>query len=349
MVQQFVTSLRYYWKLNDRYLILLLIFLSLLFFWLYSTKHLTDVAAVNQLLNNLIQFSGIFSAIIITYLIQKVFSIREERLHRQSEIIKLSNKLTDFRRIARVLVNNRGFWDTGMRSKMDHKYKILDSFIIRNLDLPESEEIKNLKDEYFEDKLPGANMYLAMKTLVLQHYDNWQLELYDKYDYDYTYSLRILEQWKECLCANMLWYCLDYKKHAYNGCFNFFSLWRDDQDEILHLAIKINSPKYNGRTFDQQLLADLGSDFDSFYLPKLVELTYYNSTGLSPTLNFISSILILTILSGVLIPILLTSITIEFTYLLIAAFFATSILSISLFYFLFKLRRILTSEIRMSS
>lgn len=157
--------------------------LSYALFFLFREFHLTEVSAINQLLNNLIQFSGIFSAILITYVVSKVFQVRQERVERYKEIVKLANKFTDFRRIARVLVNNYGFWDKGMREKMRKEYEAIDYFTIKlwdydNQDKKYSPELKALRDKFFaEESLPGCYMYLDMKALVLDDYGNWQLEI----------------------------------------------------------------------------------------------------------------------------------------------------------------------------
>jgi hypothetical protein len=181
---------------------------------------------------------------------------------------------------------------------------------------------------------------------VLDEYHSWQLELYDRYDYDFTYSIEILEKWTGAHSGNNLWYCLDHKWNSYKGCFDFNALREHDQNEIVDLCKKINPLKYRNSKFNKDLLASVGGEFDGYILPRLHELTYYNTLGLPQSLNFLLLILFLTIISGVLLPLLATSIKVNTDLLLITSNVAVGILCLSLFYFLFKFRKILINEIK---
>ncbi len=352
MVQQFTNSFMSLRKIPEKRSIASLIVCGAVLIYLFNRFHLTKEEEINQLLNNIIQFSGIFSAILITFIVSKVFQIRQERIERRKEIVKFANKTTDFRRIARVLKNCWGFWNKDMRSKMDNYYKELNFFDVHLWDYDNEEkkyspELKKLRKEFlYEDGLQGSYLYLDMKSLVLDDYHSWQLELYDRYDYDYTYSLKILEKWSGSHSGNNLWYCLEHKWHSYKGCFDFYALRQHEQDEIVDLCKKINPQKYRNSKFDKDLLASVGSEFDGYILPRLHKLTYFNTLGLPTSLNFLLLIMFLTIISGVLLPLLMTSIKMEKEMLLITSNFAVGILCLSLFYFLFKFRKILNNEIK---
>lgn len=352
MIQQFTNGFRSFWKLNDKYILSAMFLFGIGLIYIFNEYHLTKSEEVNQLLNNIIQFSGIFSAILVTFIVSKVFQIRQERLERRKEIVKFANKTTDFRRIARVLKNCWGFWDKEMRRVMDNKYKELDFFDIHlwdydNQDKKYSAELKQLRDKFFkEEKIPGAYLYLDIKSLVLDDYHTWQLELYDRYDYDFTYSIEILEKWSGAHSGNNLWYCLENKWYDYEGCFHLNALREHEQNEIVDLCKKINPQKYRNSKFDKDLLASIGSEFDGYILPRLHELTYYNTLGLPQSLNFLLLILFLTIISGVLLPLLATSIKVNTHLLLITSNIAVGILCMSLFYFLFKFKNILSNEIK---
>lgn len=349
MIQQITSSVNSFWKRKDKFLIIFILFISYLLLEAFLKYHHKDEASLLQLLNNIFQFSGIFSAIIITYIISKVFQSRQERLERKKEIIELSNKLTDFRRIARVLTSCYGFWNSEMRKKIDRTYANLDFFDLQNWDYENQDkypETKALRKKFFEEEnIPGAYLYLDMKSLVLENSQDWQLELYDKFDHDFTYSVEILSKWTNSHSGGNLWYCLDNKWHSYKDCFDFTALREAQKEEIQHLAKKINQDKFRNRKFDNTLLADIGSDMDTFYLPRLFNATYFNSLGLSKTLNFLLTILFLTIVTGVLTPLILTAIKVSFTVLLVFSSFAVSVLCISLLYFLIEFKNILTLEI----
>ena len=352
MIQQFTNSFMSLRKIPDKRSIASLIICGAVLIYLFNRFHLTKEEEITQLLNNIIQFSGIFSAILITFIVSKVFQIRQERIERRKEIVKFANKATDFRRIARVLKNCWGFWNKDMRSKMDNYYKELSFFHVHLWDYDNEEkkyspELKKLRNEFLnEEGLQGSYLYLDMKSLVLDDYHTWQLELYDRYDYDYTYSKEILKKWSGAHSGNNLWYCLDHKWHSYKGCFNFSALRQHDQDEIVDLCKKINPQKYRNSKFDKDLLASIGSEFDGYILPRLSELTYYNTLGFPPSLNFLLLIMFLVIISGVLLPLLMTSIKVDKEILLVTSNFAVGILCMNLFYFLFKFRKILNNEIK---
>jgi len=352
MVQLITNSIKTFWNKTDKYIILLIVLFSFVLLELFINFHQTEVEALNKLLNNLMQFSGIFSAIIITYVVAKVMQIRQERFERRKEIVKFANKVTDFRRIARVLVQCYGFWDKEMRSKMDNSYKELSFFDTQikdyeNQDKIYADRIRELKNKFYEEEnIQGAFLYLDMKSLVLDDNTTMQLELYDRHDHDYTYPLDILEKWTGSHSGGNLWYCLIHKRNRYDGCFSFTALQTKHKDEILHLATKINPEKYSQRKFDKDLLADIGSDMDGFYLPRLYELTYINTSRLSPTLNFLLTVLFVTIISGVLTPLVLTSLKVDPKVLLVTSSISVSILCLSLSYFLLKFKKILNSEIK---
>jgi len=74
------------WHLIGTYFVVsLTMFLVIPYCWSHD--------AIKEAYNYLIQFSGIFSAIVITVIISKVFSLRQENFKRKEEIVHLSNKV----------------------------------------------------------------------------------------------------------------------------------------------------------------------------------------------------------------------------------------------------------------
>lgn len=352
MIQQFKNSFSYFWKLSDKYIILILILVLYILTKLFAYFPLKRIEEVNQLLNNIIQFSAIFSAILITFIVSKVIQIRQERIERLKRIVELSNKVTDFRRIASILKNSYNFWNATMKGKLDNKYKELNYFSIMLWDYDNEEnnkELKELRESYFkETDICGASLYLSVKSFILDDIYYWQEELYDNYDHNYTYSLEILEKWTDANCANVFWTCLDYKWNEYQGCFNLGAIIEDDRTKILKLCKKINPKEYSASQFDRFLIGKIGSELDGYILPMLRKLTYYNNLGLSEALNFMLTILFLTITSGVLMPLLLSSVKFEAKVVLKLSTFSATILIMSLVYFLFKFKEILKAEIKIN-
>jgi hypothetical protein len=340
------------WSNKDKYIIISMLFLTVFLLIIFYKFHLLDNNNIRQLLRNTIQFSGIFSAIIISYVIGKVLQSRQERMERRKEIVILSNKLTDFRRIARILVQNYGFWDDKMTRKVAHEYKDINSFNLRLWDYDNQEKkyppilietrSKFLKDE----EIPGAYMYLDMKTLVMDRHLPMQLDLYDDQDYNITYPFNLVEKWALAHSGNNLWYCLDHKWNSYKDCFNFRAFREYEKESIIKLAKKIDNNKYSNSEFNKDLLADIGGEMASFYIPKLYELMFNNLRPLSTTLTFLVNILFLVLFSGVLIPLILSSIEVSFNLLLIVTNLSVGILCLSLVFFLLKFKSILNEELK---
>ena len=350
MIQNFKIAFKLLWKNKNKNVIFILVCSGFVLIYLFINYQLESKSEINQLLSNIIQFSGIFSAILIIFIISKVIQIRHEKLERKKEIVKFANKITDFRRIARVLKNSWRFWDIEMRRKIDNEYEDLNFFDIKLWDYETEEsrpQLRDLREAFFkEQKIPGAYLYLEIKILVLDDYHSWQLELYNRYDYDFIYEIEILEKWMGSHCGNGLWYCFVNEWSNYKGAFNFIDFRKDEEDEIIALCKKINPEKYQNSKFGNDLLGTVGSEIDAHVLPRLYDLTILNAEPLPNTLRFTLLVLFITMVCGILIPLVLTSITLDTFLLLIFSNIAVIILSLSLLYFILKFKNILDSEIK---
>lgn len=80
---------------------------------------------IKDIMQNLLIFSSIFCAILITFIISKIFQIRNEKIGLQSEMKNKSNQFTNFRRICSKIINNGDIWDSKMKSKIENHYKHL--------------------------------------------------------------------------------------------------------------------------------------------------------------------------------------------------------------------------------
>lgn len=349
MIQYLVSSFNTYRKSKNRKIVTVLLVSGILFTILLSKYHLTKEESINTLLNNIFQFSGIFSALLISFIISKIFHTRQEKLNRLKEIISLSNRTTDFRRICKILFDEDEFWNEEMRRKMMGKYKPISYFHI-HLDITRSQRIENLIGEYHKDKNKiGADFFLGVKSLLSGSRKVFELELYDDYDHNIVYPLKLVEFWYGANSANTFWYYLENKWHTYNTAFNFGAFSQSDQESIIALAKKINKKKYRAAVFDKDLLVSIGNDFNSHIFPRLFRLTYYNEKGLSETINFLIRILVIIMVFGVFIPLWLSSIIISNINLkIIISNISIIFLSLSIVYLLFNFKVILKNEIKIS-
>lgn len=348
MIQQIMNSIKLLSVRKNGFAILFLVTSSSFIGYLLAKHPLTDVNDIKELLESMIQFSGIFSAIIISYTIGKVFQIRNERIEKQREIIRLSNKLTDFRRIAKELKRCSKFWNREMIDKMNSKYSSLSVFDIYNWNTSKTEKyskLDELRKSYHNDNICGGKMYLEMRTLSKSNpYDKL---LHDSFDYNHTYSIEYLELLYDFNIGNSLWYCLTHNYQDYKSCFDFSALSIETKEKVLTLSQKIDSKKYQSRSFDRELLADVGNDMQSFYIPRLYELTYYN-TAKPKVLSYITSLLSIILVIGVLVPLILMSIKIEPELLHIISNFSVFTLSVTLSAFVLTFKSILNDELKVS-
>lgn len=344
MIQTFLISFKSFKKNKQRNLIsFVFIFISISIITLFK-YHLKSESELSILLNNIFQFSGIFSALLITFIISKIFQIRQEKLERLREIIVLSNKVTDFRRIAKILIDTHDFWNSSMRSKMEKKYRQLTYFHL-HIDYS-SNKPKDLIYEFYEEReIPGANFYLALKSLLVSEKKSFQLELYDEYDYNIVYPFKMVSKWVGASSANSFFYYLDHKWHSYKNSFNLQSVSKVDAEKIVSLCKKINESKYKNTVFDRELLVEIGNDFESLIFPRLYQLTYQNENGIPETLIFLIRILISTMIFGVLIPLVLSSIKTNLNFMIIISSISIIILCLSIIYFVLNFKKILENEI----
>lgn len=349
MIQQIQIALNVYSRFRDRWIFLFLMLLAISLTTLFYSYPIIKPDELNSLLANVIQFAGIFSAILITFIISKVFQIRQEKLQVFNAAESISNKVTHFRRIARIIINCRGFWQSQMRTYVDQNFQYLTKFDMRNFDLPDNDPTEILRKRYYAEQNTdnpnyyGVELYMDLKSLVLDYgYPEW--ELYDDFDRNGVYSNELVEKWIHYHSGD-LWYFLVNEWSQYDLTFHIHAFSKADKEKILGLATKIDE-KYKGRELDNKLLGDIGSDFISYYFPMLYEKTDYLSKGLPPLLIILLVILTITVSCGVILPIIINSTAIEFQAREVLTYLSLTILICSLVYFLLKFRKLMESVIR---
>jgi hypothetical protein len=348
MIQTLLISSKFFFYNKNRNLTIALslsFFISLI---LLQNYHLRNSDNLNTLLNNIFQFSGIFSALLITIVISKIFQIRQEKLNRLKEIINLSNRTTDFRRICQILYDEYDFWNVPMRKKMESEYRHLSYFHL-HLESIRTPAQQELIDKFHKERLIGSNFYLGVKSLLSGQKRSFQLELYNDYDHNIVYPFKLIQSWHGADSANVFWYFLEDKWNSYKTAFNFTAFSEYDKKTIVLLAKKINAKKYESSCFSKDLLVNIGNDFQSYIFPRLYALTYYNELGIPKTILLLIRILISTMIFGVFIPLWLSSIIItNLDIKIFISIVSIIILSLSIIYFVFSFKKILENEIKIS-
>ena len=307
-----------------------IIYLILPFHW--------QQADIEKSYSYLFQFSAIFSAIVITAIISKVFSQRQENFKRKEEIINLSNKVSDLRRISRLLIDSDDMWPASLKRIINTDYKDLsyEIYIDQTHELNSKYEqlIRKFEDDRRFTKQIGRFL-LALKSFQGDVTENG-LFLYTDYDFHYTYNFRIVNAWSSYNTANCLYATLDHEYSLLSRQLLLANIHRSTESNIRLLAKKINPDKYSDTTIPlNKLIANLGTDFDSLYFPRLRFLIYENLPILSKSLNYIVNSMISIMIFGTLIPITLQSLNI-FSQHIIRIDLAVFLTIIVLFLFQFK-------------
>lgn len=302
---------------------------------------------IDNLLGHLLTFSSIVVAILIAYIITKVFQLRNEKLESQKIIIELGNKVTHFRRICKILKDCDNFWPIHVRRIMKDEYRGLNFNDVHDLTTKVDSETFKLREKYWQDEDANtaiSDLYLCVDVFC-QEDRSRNLELYDQYDHDFVYTLEILKKWTNNNVANQLWYWFDHKYIRIQNSIHFKEIRPYEKKQILELSRKINMEKYGSRDIDKSLFADLGTDFDGFYLPKLLKYSIENSKGLPSVLNFILRFNKILIVIGVLAPIILLSLNLPLEIKLITAYSIVIAFSILIVIFLVRFNDILEKEV----
>lgn len=329
-------------KLKLNYVISIIFILS--FTYLFLNINLNNDEFLKNIVSNIFTFSGIFSAILITFIISKIFQIRNEKREVKIKVIELSNKVTDFRRICEIILSNYDVWDSKTKSKLENKYKLLSYQHLYDDYLKKKPE--KLIDEYLKDtELKGANFYLGLRNLIRVNGRKYNLELYGDYDEDIIYTLETIEIWHGISCANVFFYYLDHKYHSYKSSILIDNLTVEEKRQIENLSRKINKEKYQDKKFDKNLLVEIGNDFENDLFPKLYNYLYELNESFSKSVNYTFEMLIYIVVFGVFIP-LLFPFFVDFLILQKSlVYLSTVIVSLTFLNFIIDFKNILKMEV----
>lgn len=290
--------------------------------------------------NYLITVGGIFSAIVITYLSAKIFSVKTDRDNRQHEIDKLGERLTAFRQLLYFVMNSPVFWvKYGDIAKFKMKYPGINSERLRN---PTKDEF--CQKFWLEENDISNNtisLYTAMEAIYGESENGTIPWAYDK-SITVKYTIDNLSKYYEP--TNQIWYYLKgrYAKHG-QGLFNDTGLTSLFIPYFRELLPKANI-KHNGKDFHRELLADLGLEFYEFVIPRMAELINDNTGIPSGLLKTFYSLLLIVIFS-VIVPIILQSLLISCSLNIYMTLIFVELTVLSLVYFLFEFYDLLYTEL----
>ncbi len=343
--------------INNIFLVLtLLLTACLILFFFYNPIEKQDELA--GLIANMIQFTGVFSAILITYTISKIFQIRQEKIALIPKLEELSNKVTNVRRIANILIETYDFWESPMKHHFDRKYNRLDKCVMDEVRNNIGHTYKYLLNEYSKEfgqtgdlnpelsaKFSGHYFYLDLKALTKGRKgdaDFW----YGEDELNYIYESAIVEKWIYSHCGDF-WYFLSPEGEwkQYSDVFHIEKISKPNKEKILRL-IKKTEPSINLEQSLNIVLGELGGKFTSLYLYKLLQYLSITEKGFPRIIKNLTTILSITIISGLFIPIILSATNIEsFELRRAIVYISLASLIASILFFLLTLKSMLKSVI----
>jgi hypothetical protein len=255
--------------------------------------------------NYLITVGGILSAFAISYLAGKIFAIRSERLVRQNEINIYSDKVTAFRKILYYTLKSDKFWVkySDIR-KFKIKYPNLNYAKLRGID--DNTERAEFWLEEKEISQTTISLYTAMEAVCDEDNITDETWMFDRaITFDYTLE-QLSQYYGPC---NSIWYHLEsrFAKHG-AGFFNDTGLSQLYVSGFNDSLPKIDL-KYRGKEFNRLILAEIGAEMYEIILPKLHELINLN-IGIPKSIVATFRNLLYITCCGVIIPIILQSLTI---------------------------------------
>jgi hypothetical protein len=308
-------------------------------------KGYAPASRILNIQNYFITVSGIISGIVIAYLASKLFNLKQERELRQREINKYSIKLTHFRRILYCIMHSHEFWK--YRNQVDifkEKYPGLNFELLHDQNIQDKklEELANnflLKNT--ELNYTTIDLFLAMESIYGD--PKRQTWIYDR-TIHFNYSLEDL--YRFMMPSNQIWYFLEgrYAKHT-EGQINDQGIWVLFKDNLRDYISQIDS-KFKDKKIDRHLLADLGTEFYSFYLPKMIELTELNQAPLPKTFLIIFWNLIVIFVIGVILPLFIQSLDLWDKWNVILTLSSVGIIIVAFFNLLFDFYKVMNEEIR---
>jgi len=251
---------------------------------------------------NIVTISGLLSGFIIAFLTAKVLQIRQEKINEKSNWNEITQKLHKYRKIINKLLLSQ-LWSEGTKHDIDTKYKGLTIFDVREISFFNSKPTKQAR-EFVRDtnKSSLAELYLELKSFIFEQYTIDE-SLYSEFEVMLYYDIITLQKWNEHHCGNGLYYFFDYKYSTYKNEFNWDGITSENKDEIIEIALDIDRERYKNLTFGPELLSKLGTQLIDEVLPKLTKTQEFIESDLPHIVKKLFLISGITIVFGILLPI----------------------------------------------
>lgn len=288
--------------------------------------------------NYLITVGGIISAFVIAYLSTKVFDVRRERSAIKAKLDVLSDKLTLFRKLLFYVMKSRDFWvryDDIAKFKKD--FPNFDFQRMRTMG-PDPERQRFWDSELSHNTI---DLYLAMEAITGELDRMETIPWIHDPNASFNYSLDQLGSYFEP--SNQIWYFLDgrYNKHGH-GRFNDAGLGVWFEGDARDCISRIDE-SLKGQEFNRRILARIASDFHGKHFPQMYALIREN-IGVPRILSASFRSLFVIMLFGVLLPIVLQSISVPDSVNVSLTLFFVWVTSLALLTFMLEFYRFLNAD-----
>lgn len=282
--------------------------------------------------------SGIIASFVLGFLINKVISIRQDKLKYTRAIKQLSNKLTYFRNICFNLVRDHNFWREGEPFHKSFQYanSIKHDITFEDYYYPNYEdEIKYAKYKSFYKE----EMWHSVISLTLQMHlmaDDTFLDSglsYTAFPPNHIYSHDEMKRFILFSDSNLIWYCSSEAKIFPKSFYKSYYIQAIIQD------INRIYPKDKIEELTNDKLEQVSLDFQYRLIPRLFKLTKLVDSGLPLTIKYFVWTFTLLLSFGIIIP-TLTYIFIDKVYAFLSVFVVIGIIG----HILLTLKPILDAE-----
>lgn len=322
----------------------ILLLSGMIYLLIIQPKNEDFVKSLVEIETWLLTISSIIIAILTTYLVSKIFQIRQERQSIIPEAKTLSLKLNSFSKIAHRLLNSYGFWEKGLTVFLSQEYPRMTHYKvdkIRGLD-PDSWEDEDMKKFLNDDRYPySKELMLELRCMFpdTYHYDY----IYSPYDTPPRFPIELLEKWINTYAGNGLWYNFHHQYSLVKDKYDFSSVPSTIKAFIESEAQKIDRKKYKKMSFGPEMLASLGDQIHSNILPELYQRMLMIESGAPRLIKVFYLVLGGMIITGLFLPI--TNKLFQFGCLF-SIISISSVLSLTVYSFI-KIGQLINKEIKL--
>jgi hypothetical protein len=247
--------------------------------------------------------SGIIASFVLGFLIDKVITIRQDKLKYTKAIRVLSNKLSYFRNICYNLSRDHTYWSTPkVKASYEYANSIKHDITFEEYHYPNYDDdiqYAKFKAFYREDvSHPIVTLVLQLHRMADDSFLDSGLT-YTKFPPNHIYSHEEINRFVPFTESNQIWYCAS-ELRIFPDKFQssyFIKMIIEDINRIY--------PKNHIRELSADKLEEVSLDFQYRIIPRLYHLTRIVGSGLPLTIKYFMTMFVLLLAFGLILPVLI--------------------------------------------